>query len=89
MMTKRGLSAALSAATASTREDLAARTYEALLGAVTTLLAAGVEAGAIRPGLDPRTVMLSLAGLMHLDPTGDWQRQIENFTDLLWHGLHS
>ncbi|HYQ65025.1 TetR/AcrR family transcriptional regulator [Actinophytocola sp.] len=88
MMTKRGLADALSTATATADEDLAAGTYEALLGAVTTLLAACVEAGAVRPGLDPSTVLLSLGGLVHLDPTGDWQRQTANFTDLLWRGLH-
>jgi AcrR family transcriptional regulator len=87
MMTKRGLADALSAARA--HEDLAAGTYDAMLGAVATLLDACVEAGAVRPGLDPSTVLLSLAGLMHLDPMGDWQRQTANLTDLLWNGLHS
>lgn len=89
MMTKRGLAEALSAATATADEDLAAGTYEAMLGAVTTLLDACVAAGVMRKGLDPSTVLLSLAGLMHLDPTGDWQRQTANLTDLLWQGLHS
>lgn len=88
VMTKRGLADALPAATATARENFAARTYDAMLDAVTALLDACVEAGAVRPGLDPQTVMLSLAGLMHLDRGGDWQRQTEKFTDLLWHGLH-
>ena len=81
MMTKRGLAGALSSV------DFSAGTYDALLGAVTTLLDACVDAGVVRPGLDPRTVLLSLTGLMHLDPAGDWQRQTANLTDLLWHGL--
>lgn len=85
MMTKRGLADALSTAF----EDMAAHAYDAMLGAVTALLKACVEAGTVRPGLDPQTVLLSLVGLKHLDPTGDWQRQTENLTDLLWHGLHS
>jgi AcrR family transcriptional regulator len=86
MMTKRGLANALSA---TAFQDVIAGTYDAMLGAVTTLLDACVEAGAVRPGLDPRTVLLSLSGLMHLDRSGDWQRQTEDLTDLLWHGLHS
>lgn len=88
MMTKRGLADALSTTTATAYEDLAARTYDALLGAISTLLDASVAAGVVRPGLDPSTVLLSLGGLRHLDPSGDWQRQTENLTDLLWHGLH-
>lgn len=87
MMTKRGLADALSAATATAREDLAAGTYDALLGAVTTLVDACVETGAARRGADPPTVLRALTGLMHLDPAGDWQRQTANLTDLLWHGL--
>jgi AcrR family transcriptional regulator len=89
MMTKRGLADALSAATATADEDLAAGTYDAMLGAVTTLLEACVKADVVRPGIDPKTVLLSLAGLLHLDPTGDWQRQTADLTDLLWHGLRS
>lgn len=89
MMTKRGLADALSTATAPAYEDLAARTYDAMLGAVTALLDASVQAGAVRPGVDPSTVLLSLGGLRHLDPRGDWQRQTESLTDLLWHGLRN
>jgi AcrR family transcriptional regulator len=85
MMTKRGLAAALSA---TAYQDVTAGTFDAMLGAVTTLLDACAEAGVVRRGLDPRTVMLSLAGLMVLDRNGDWRRQTENLTDLLWHGLH-
>ena len=86
MMTKRGLANALST---TAYQDATAGTFDAMVGAVTTLLDACVEAGVVRRGLDPRTVMLSLAGLMHLDRSGDWQRQTEHLTDLLWHGLHS
>jgi AcrR family transcriptional regulator len=84
LMTKRGLANALSA---TAYQDMTAGTYDAMLGAITTLLDACVEAGAVRPGLNPSTVMLSLSGLMHLDRSGDWQRQTEDLTDLLWHGL--
>jgi AcrR family transcriptional regulator len=85
MMTKRGLADALPAA----RENLFASTYDAMLDAVAALLDACVEAGAIRPGLDPKTVMLAFAGLKVLDPSGDWQRQTDDLTDLVWRGLHS
>ncbi len=86
MMTKRGLANALST---SAYQDMTAGTYDAMLDAITTLLDACVKAGAVRRGLDPRLVMLGFAGLMHLDKEGDWQRQTEDLTDLIWHGLHS
>jgi len=89
LMTKRGLADALTTATSSAHEELAAGTYDAMLGAVTALLEACVEAGVVRPGLDPQTVMFSLAGLKYLDSSGDWQLQTERFTDLLWHGLRT
>jgi AcrR family transcriptional regulator len=86
MMTKRGLVDALSSATSS-HEDVARKAYEAMAGAVATLLAANVEAGTVRPDLDPQTVLRGLAGLFHLDPHGDWRGQAEALTDLLWHGM--
>jgi AcrR family transcriptional regulator len=86
MMTKRGLVEALRAATSS-HEDIARSAYGAMAGAVSTLLAANVEAGTIRADLDPETVMRGLSGLLHLDPRGDWRSQAEALTDLLWHGM--
>jgi AcrR family transcriptional regulator len=86
MMTKRGLVEALSAATSS-HEDIARKAYEAIAGAVSTLLAANVEAGTVRADLDPETVLRGLSGLFHLDPRGDWLSQSEALTDLLWHGM--
>jgi AcrR family transcriptional regulator len=85
MMTKRGLAEALRAATSS--EDIAGKAYEAIAGAVSTLLAANAEAGTIRADLEPETVLRGLSGLLHLDPHGDWRRQAEALTDLLWHGM--
>jgi AcrR family transcriptional regulator len=89
VMTKRGLAEALAAATATTNENLGANTYDAMLSAITMLLDANVEAGTVRPDLAPRTVLLAMAGLLHLDPTGDWQRETENLTNLLWQGLRT
>jgi len=88
MMTKRGLANALRTATAPNGE-LPANAYEAMVGAVATLLEANVRAGTVRPGLDPETVLRGLSGLMYLDPDGDWRSQTESLTDLIWRGMHS
>jgi AcrR family transcriptional regulator len=86
MMTKRGLAGALRTATTS-HEELFANAYEAMLSAVSTLLEANVRAGSVRAGVDPRTVLRALSGLLHLSPAEDWQNQTEELTDLLWKGL--
>jgi AcrR family transcriptional regulator len=86
MMTKRGLAEAMRAATSS-HEDVAGKAYQAILGAVSTLLAANVEAGTVRADLDPETVVHGLGGLFYLDPRGDWRRRAESLTDLLWRGM--
>jgi AcrR family transcriptional regulator len=86
MMTKRGLVEALRAATSS-HEDVARKAYDAMAGAVSTLLAANVEAGTVRADVDPETVLRGLSGLFHLDPRGDWRSQAEALTDLIWHGM--
>lgn len=86
MMTKRGLADALRTATTS-QEELFAKAYEAMIGAVSTLLEANVRAGSVRPGLDPSTVLRALSGLLHLSPNGDWQSQTDDLTDLLWKGM--
>jgi len=86
MMTKRGLANALRLATAS-RGELPAEAYEAMVGAVTTLLKANVEAGTVRADLDPATVLRGLGGLFYLDPNGDWRSQAESLADLLWRGM--
>jgi AcrR family transcriptional regulator len=86
MMTKSGLAAALRSATSS-HEDVSRRSYEAMVGAVTTLLAANLEAGTIRADLEPETVLTGLGGLLYLDPRGDWRRRSEALVDLLWQGM--
>ncbi|HEY4019214.1 MAG TPA: TetR/AcrR family transcriptional regulator [Pseudonocardiaceae bacterium] len=86
MMTKRGLANALSAATAS-RGTLPTDAYAAMVGAVETLLAANVEAGTVRPGLAPTTVLRGLSGLLLLDPLGDWRQDATNLIDMLWRGI--
>ena len=88
MMTKRGLADALRAATAS-RGQLPTDAYQAMVGAVTTLLRANVKAGTIRPDLDAQTVLRGLSGLLHLDPRDDWRGETASLTDLLWRGMRT
>jgi AcrR family transcriptional regulator len=87
MWTKRGLADALRAAT-TFRENLFAEAYEAMIGAVSTLLEANVSAGSVRADIDPETVLRGLSGL-YLSPTEDWQSQTANLTDLLWKGMRA
>jgi AcrR family transcriptional regulator len=84
MMTKRGLAAALRT---SARGELPANAYEAMIGAVSTLLKANVKAGTVRTDLNPETVLRALSGLLYLDPSGDWHSETTNLTNLLWHGM--
>jgi AcrR family transcriptional regulator len=86
MMTKKGLADALRTATAS-RGELPASAYEAMVGAVSTLLAANAAAGTVRPGLAAVQVLRGLAGLLMLDPNGEWQRDAASLADLLWYGM--
>lgn len=88
MMTKRGLANALRSATPSAG-DLPANAHLALIDAVATLLKANIEAGIVRPDLDPETVLRGLGGLLYLDPKADWRTQTANLTDLLWRGMHA
>ncbi|GGU14162.1 TetR/AcrR family transcriptional regulator [Lentzea flava] len=86
MMSKRGLANALTVATRS-RGQLPVSAYEAMVGAVTTLLKANADAGNIRDDLDPQTVLRGLAGLLYLSPDEDWRGQTAALTDLLWRGM--
>ena len=88
MMTKRGLVNALRTATPN-GGDPPAQTQQALIGAVATLLKANIEAGTIRPDLDPETVLRGLGGLFYLDPKADWRAHTADLTDLLWRGMRT
>ncbi|RSM90578.1 TetR/AcrR family transcriptional regulator [Kibdelosporangium aridum] len=88
LMTKRGLASAMQAATTSPAA-FAAKSYEAILDALSTLLQANTEAGTVRSGLDPTTVMHALGGMMFLDPEGDWEGDTQRLFDLLWLGLRA
>jgi AcrR family transcriptional regulator len=86
MMTKKGLADALRRATAS-RGELPANAYEAMVGAVAEMLEANVAAGTVRPDLSPLVVLRGLAGLLLLDPNGDWRSEAVSLADLTWHGM--
>ena len=88
MMTKQGLADALRTATTS-QEKLFAKSYEAMISAVSALLEANVRAGSVRADVDPETVLRGLSGLLHLNPREDWPSQTENLTDLLWKGMRA
>ncbi|WP_232666712.1 TetR/AcrR family transcriptional regulator [Pseudonocardia sp. TRM90224] len=86
MMTKRGLAAALKAASASA-EGVVADAYKAMHGAASMLVEANVRAGTVRADIDPGTALRGLAGLMFLDPDDDWRGDAERLTDLIWQGM--
>jgi AcrR family transcriptional regulator len=86
VMTKRGLADALRVET-SVRGELPASASHAMVGAVSTLLKANADAGTVRDGLNPETVLRGLAGLLYLNPGEDWREQTAALTDLLWCGM--
>jgi len=88
MMTKCGLARALAAATAQ-RGTLPADAIASIVSAMDRLLRANVDAGLVRPDVNPETVMRGLLGLLHLDPGGDWQAQAADLVDLVWRGLRT
>jgi hypothetical protein len=87
MATKRGLANALRAA--ATDREVHNQVIEDITVAVSVLVQANVEAGTVRPDLDPRTVMRGLTGLLLLDPNGDREAQATGLTDLLWRGMRA
>jgi AcrR family transcriptional regulator len=86
MMTKSGLAAALRTSPGS-HEDVFRQAYEAMVGAMSALLAANVEAGAVRAELDAETVLTGLGGLLYLNPRDDWRARSTALADLLWRGM--
>jgi hypothetical protein len=71
------------------QEDLFAKAYEDMIGAVSALLEVNFRAGSVRADIDAETVLRGLSGLLHLNPREDWQSQTENLTDLLWKGMRA
>jgi AcrR family transcriptional regulator len=86
-MTKHGLAEGLRAATSP--DPLFTETYDAIVGALSRLLAAAQQAGQIREGLDPNDVILALAGLWEIDPRSDWRAQAQRLYAIVFSGLRA
>jgi AcrR family transcriptional regulator len=85
-MTKHGLAQALRTATGP-GTVLFTETYNLIVGALATLLAAAEGTGSVRPGLDPDDVILALAGLWEIDPVSDWKTRARRLYELVFDGL--
>lgn len=81
---KHGLGDALGPAV---RENVVRDTYEPVLAAIGVLLQAGVEAGAIRPGLDPDDILLIMGALWRVPPGEDEEAQTHRILDLAIEGI--
>jgi AcrR family transcriptional regulator len=86
-VTKHGLADALRKATSPGRDLSSTETYDAIVAALDRLLQANLSAGTLRPGLDADDVILALAGLWQLDPTGDWKARAQRIYDIVLSGL--
>jgi AcrR family transcriptional regulator len=86
-ITKRWMGDALSVAAKSVPSDSTA--YRILVAALSRLLVAGAESGAIRADVGADDVMLAIAGLWHVNSRNDWQGQTRRLLDLLMDGLRA
>jgi AcrR family transcriptional regulator len=86
-VTKHGLADALRKASAPGSDLSSSDTYSAIVAALDRLLQANIAAGALRPGLNAEDVILALAGLWQLDPTGDWSGQAQRIYGIVLGGL--
>jgi AcrR family transcriptional regulator len=86
MTTKRGMAAALSAVIASGGDPFA-QSRTRMLTALTALLAAGAEAGTLRPDADPHDVLTGMSGVTLAAGTPDRRDQAGRLLDLLMDGL--
>jgi AcrR family transcriptional regulator len=72
---------------AATSDGLVGETYGPVIGAITLLLHACEEAGAIRSGIDADDVLLMVGFLWRLDPSKDWEARASRMLDLVMDGL--
>jgi AcrR family transcriptional regulator len=86
MAAKRGMADALRTVIAS-GGDPYAHSREALLGAITTLLAAAAAAGTVRDDVAPVDVLVSLGGMAAATADPDRSEQTARLLDLLMDGL--
>ena len=86
-VTKHGLADALRKASAPGSDLSSSDTYSAIVAALDRLLQANIAAGDLRPDLNAEDVILALAGLWQLDPTGDWSGQAQRIYGIVLGGL--
>jgi AcrR family transcriptional regulator len=70
-----------------TDDGLAGETYEAIIGAITTLLNACEQDGSIRPGVDPDDVLLAMGFLWRTSPDPEGRERAERLLALFIDGL--
>ena len=84
--TKRGMSEALRAAVASGL-PLFANTRGQMVAALGSLITAAVEAGTIRPDVDPEDVLRAMGGVWAMSDGPEWREQAGRLLSLLMDGL--
>ncbi len=70
-----------------TRAELAREHYGSVTGAITLLLNAGKDAGALRPDIDAEEVLLLIGFLWRIDLDADWDARSRHLLDLVMDGL--
>jgi AcrR family transcriptional regulator len=83
---KHGLEDVLHAAP---NDGLVGETYGPVIGALTLLLRACEEAGAIRAGHNPDDVLLIMGFLWRINPNDNWQTRANRMLDLVMAGLRA
>jgi AcrR family transcriptional regulator len=81
---KHGLAGALHTVT---RAELADEGYGPVIGAITLLLDAGKEQGAMRPDVDAEEVLLLVGFLWRIDLDSDWETRSHHMLDLVMDAL--
>lgn len=84
--TKKGMSAALAVA-GQTSSDLVASTFDTLRGALGTLLARAIEAGAVRDDVSAEDLLRTLVGMCYTHDKAGWQANVLRLLDIFLDGL--
>jgi AcrR family transcriptional regulator len=79
---------AAEAVEAVTRADLSSEFYAPVAAAITMLLAAGQQVGALRPDVDADEVLLLVGFLWRLDNV-NWEARAQHLLDILMDGLRA
>jgi AcrR family transcriptional regulator len=83
---KRGVSEAVEAAT---RSDLSTEYYAPIVDVIASLLAAGRDAGELRPDVDAEEVLLLVGFLWRGDAGPAWKKRSRHLLDLVVDGLRT